>query len=272
MKKLAILITGEMRTCSLGKGTNTTFINTFKQNVLTDDIMKNYEINIFFVTDKADKDKVHNYFGQYLKNLLMLDHNNIQHPLNLQTYIDNYHSYYGLRKNNPDLYPIVNAPRPSYIHMFYKLYCAHQLMTEYEQQYNIKHDYIFRLRPDCHIISKLYPQIKHMENNNLEIMISWDWGYLSTRNLSEHICNLIYHYGKYNYGEIIHSNNILKNLGCDGYHEYAKTHWPCWSESPEVQLWEHIITYFKEYKLDENKISNHNFFVINEDRHTVINW
>ena len=63
MKKIAILITGLMRTNSLADGPNTSFETTFKQYFLNNEITDNYEVNIFLVTDKANDVKVYNYFA-----------------------------------------------------------------------------------------------------------------------------------------------------------------------------------------------------------------
>ena len=49
MKKIAILINGQMRTNSLANGPNTSFETTFKEYILSKEMRDNYEVNIFLV-------------------------------------------------------------------------------------------------------------------------------------------------------------------------------------------------------------------------------
>ena len=251
-KKIAILITGEIRSNSLGTGSNTTFVDTFKKNVLNNDVLNNYDINIFFVTDKIDKNKAHEYFGEYLKDLLQVSFQDIDEPLNLDILISNYLNYYNYRKNNPELFPIVIASRQTYVYTFYKLYVAYKLMKDYETKNLFKHDYILRMRPDSSLETNFYHDIVSLEKNNYEIMFSWDLAYFGKYDIITHICNLIHIYGKYNYGEINHDVNYTRNI-LNGHNlDYLNlsTLWNCWSESPEVQLVEHILSYCYKNNID----------------------
>jgi hypothetical protein len=57
--------------------------------------------------------------------------------------------YYNYRKNNNNLISgVVSNPRECQIYRFYKLLCAYKLMINYENNNNIKHDYIAICRPD----------------------------------------------------------------------------------------------------------------------------
>jgi hypothetical protein len=266
-KKIAILIVGEIRTNSLGKGNNTGFVDTFKKNFLNKDVISNYDINIFFVTDKIDEEKANNYFGDYLKGLIQVSKQN-ENDLNLNEMINNYMNYYNYRKSNPDKYPIT-LPRSSYIHTNYKLYLAYKLMKEYEETNIFNHDYILKIRPDMKFTNNFYDDIKNLENNNLEISFCWDFSYFGRYDIMSHICKLIFLYGKYNYGDIKHDTKYTRNIiFCTyDYLDLSSKLWDNWCESPEVQLFEHVLDYCYKNNIDYNKLSpNLSKMFIFEDR------
>lgn len=276
-KKIAVLIVGQIRTNSLGKGNNTSFENEFKQSILNDEILKNYDVNIFFVTDRIIKEKAYNYFGEKLKGIMETDYEDIDEPLNLNELLNKYMEYYNFRKNNPDKFPIVTHSRQSYIYMFYKLYIAYKLMIEYEVKNDIKHDYILKIRPDCNINSNLNEHINYFENNNLEIMVNYDSAYFGRYDIMCHICKLILCYGKYNFGEIKHDIEYTKQLTYYYSNEIEYLNlsniWSCWCESPEVQLFEHILNYCYNNNINYKKLSpNFGFSSIYSDRYTIVDW
>jgi hypothetical protein len=76
-----------------------------------------------------------------------------------------------------------------------------------------------------------------------------------------HICNIFFVYGKYNIGEYKYDANIINKI-CntlkinykENYYTFGFNIWHCWTESPEVQLWEHILKYFFDNHLNEEHI------------------
>jgi len=266
-KNIAILIVGQIRTNSLGTGNNNTFVNTFKPIFLNDQITEKYNIDIFMVIDKINTEKAFDYFGSHLKKMIQLDYENIKNPLDLDLYIHNYMEFYNYRKNNPQLFPVVTNPRPIYIYKFYKLYCAYVTMKEYEENNNLKYDYIMKIRPDTSFHASFLTDISKFEHHNLELMCYNDYGFFGKYDIMSHICQLIFVYGKYNYKEIKHENWITLNILFHDYYLNLDSQWPCWSESPEVQLIEHIIDYCYcnniSYHLLHNKFNNIHLF---EDR------
>ena len=270
MKKIAILINGQMRTNSLANGPNTSFETTFKEYILSKEMRDNYEVNIFLVTDKANDEKVYNYFGNYLKGFVMQNYDNHDDILDSSNCVKKYLECYNYRKNNPDKFPIVTNPRSEVMYIFYRLYFAYLLMNNYENKHNIKYDYIIRLRTDSFFKQNIYNSIKILDDdNNKHILLSWDWGFLGRYDIMVHICKLIFKYGEYNYGEIKHDNLFTSKIGCDNYLNLSKTTWPCWSESPEVQLFEHILTYVYEKNLNSNAIEKYVFVDLFHDGHNV---
>lgn len=249
-QKIAFLICGEIRSNSLGGGKNIQFEDTFKQNVLSDEVMNGYEVNIFFVTDKIIEEKAYAYFGEHLKGLLQLSFQDIPYPLNLDELVNNYMQFYNYRQNNPTkCHAIAYAPRPTQVHKFYKIYAAYTLMKDCEIKYGFKHDYIINTRPDIALCSNLYKDIENLKTNNLDMILKWDWAYFGRYDIMCHICKLVLCYGKYNYGEIEHdvefTRNILTITSSIINRDYLELNnvWNSWSESPEVQLVEHILSY-----------------------------
>jgi hypothetical protein len=266
-KNIAILVCGQIRRSALYMGDDYRFQDTFVKYILSKDVCENYNINIFFVVDKINKEKLYNIFDNFVKGLLQLDYENIKEPLNLNELDKKYLDYYNNRKKNTDKYPIVDLPRNSYIHKFYKLYCASKLMDDYEKINNIKHDYVMYLRPDTIFTTDLYPHIKRFEHENLEFMCALEYGYFGKYKIMNYLYDLILNYGEYNYGEILHDNCFTRNIRhhenffCDinsniiDYHNFSEKLWRCWSESPEVQVIEHILKYFYENNISYKKLS-----------------
>jgi len=115
------------------------------------------------------------------------------------------------------------------------------------------------------------------ENNNLEILFNYDSAYLGKYNIMCYICKLVLCYGKYNYGEIMHDSKYTQkmthsyNSGTD-YLNLSKI-WSCWSESPEVQLFEHVLNYVYLNNISYEKIScNFPFTGAYLDRYSKVNW
>lgn len=270
MKKIAILISGKMRTNSLANGPNTSFETTFKQYILNNQITDNYEVNIFLVTDKANDEKIYNYFGNYLKGFVMQDYDNHDDILDSSNCVKKYLECYNYRKNNPDKFPIVTNPRIEVMYIFYRLYFAYLLMNNYENKHNIKHDYIIRLRSDLFFKQNIYNYIKILDDdNNKHVIFNWDWGFLGRYDIMVHICKLIFKYGEYNYGEIKHDELITSKIGCANYLNLSIQWASCWSESPEVQLFEHVLNYIYEKNLDSNAIENYSFVDLFPDRNII---
>ena len=257
-KNIAILICGEIRNNWLGDGTDTVFINNFKKNVLNEDVLNNYNVNIFFVTDRINEKKAYNYFGEKLKGLLQLSFQDIDEPLNLDTLIKNYLNYYNYRKSNDAKFKSTFS-REKYVYKYYKVYSAYKLMKKYETNNSIIHDYIFNIRPDISINSNLYNDLILLETKNFEMMFYSEAAEIGKYEIMSHICNLIFVYGKYNYGEIKHEINYTRSiLHSDiDYLELRDKIFSCWTESPEVQLFEHVLEYVYRNNINYDKLYPH---------------
>lgn len=266
-KNVAVLISGQSRSNVLGGGNNEGFINTFKKHLCNNEVFQEYNINIFFVTDKINKEKTIEYFGENLKGLLQLSCETIdeESEIDLNKLIENYLEFYKYRKSNPEKYPSTTCSKEGQVCKFYKVYLAYRLMIKYEKIKNIQHDYILSMRPDVIINDSFLNYIKPLENNNLELYFNWDAAYLGRYDIMSHICKLVFCYGKYNYGDIKHNVEYTRrilypnnpNSGKNELVDYLNWNtelWPGWEESPEVQLVEHTLDYIYKNNIDFNKL------------------
>jgi hypothetical protein len=243
-KHIAILIHGQIRNNILGKGNNTQFIDTFKQSFLNEELLKKYNVNIFLTTDNACPIKLQDYFGSYLKSYVCLDKENIKEPLDIQKYIDKYMYFYNYRKENRVKYPYETAPRAEQLHGMYKRYCSYYLMKEYEIDKHIKYEFIVSIRPDEYFTQSINHLIQLLEQNK-HLLVQNDYTYIGRRDIMCHYLNVIFDYGKYMYNDIIHPDEYIDMFSRSPY-KYrflAEKLWPCWLESPEVQIFEHILAY-----------------------------
>lgn len=263
MVNIAILVAGQIRNSDLGNApycNNTEFTTDFKTNIMNEEILKNYNLDIFFCVDNINTSKLRDLCGSNLKGVLELDKENISEALDLTTLESQYLTYYHYRQNNTDKFPCnISGPRGiNYIQKFYKTYCAYQLMADYENKLNIKYKYILLLRPDNRIYKNFIEMFDYICNNNVELMSCWDWGFLGKYDIMCHYCKLILLYGKYNLGEIKYDLDLVSNIIPSdnlNYYTYIKQ-WSCWTESPEVQSVEHFATYCMRNKIQSNKLNS----------------
>ena len=134
--KIAIMYTGELRTVEKT-------IDLFKKNVLLNDdvhifatVQSTNDYNNFLKTNFGNNLKILNWFNpndavwNNLKNILLKQ-------LQLEDHLKNYIS-----------------SSDSMIE-YYQLYLAYQDMCEFEEDNNIKYDYVVRCRPDCIVTQPL---------------------------------------------------------------------------------------------------------------------
>lgn len=254
-KNLAVLISGTYRGSSLEGGCDRNFEESFTYFVKNDiDLNENYNINIFYATDCCVKQSYIDFFGESLKGYMKTDIENLDPPINLEEYLNIYYKHYEYRKSHPEKFIDVDEPRGnSHLYRFYKLYCAYQKMIEYEKRTNIKYDYIVRLRNDSHFVSSLYPILQIMEDDpKVQIQMYWDYGDVGRYDIMSHICKLFIVYGRYNYKEIIYNDcmgEVCRSMYGNYYDMDLYFLRGGWVESPEVQLYEHIMKYLTDHNI-----------------------
>jgi len=256
-KKIAILVSGQIRNSSLHLGDNTEFETSFKNNVLNQGNTNDYDLHVFFCVDKINTDRLKDLCGDHLKGVIQLDHENIKNPLNVEEIEKQYFEYYNNKRSNPEKYPMCTStyPRSGMVYKMHKLYCAYQLMLEFEEKNNFEYDYILYLRPDNVILKDMNPYFHSFEKDGLILATgNMDWVFFGTREIMSQLCNLVKCYGKYNIGEIIHSEDYHTRI-MGNYYEWAIKIAPeNWSESPEVQCVEHLLDYLYKNNISSQKI------------------
>ena len=259
-KKLAILIFGGIRT-------NNNQFNIFKeglqQYLLTDENKNDYEINFFLGVDNSIGEDLN--FSENIKSIIEIDKETTDNSKNFGidfNLLENKNTkYYQDRINNLEKHHIYSKASPRFegqLRRFYKLYRCYLSMVEYEK--NIKHDFIAIVRPDAIFLNNI--SLKQIFNE-FELAVSWDHFFIGKYDIMEHLCKIIFDYGKYNMGEIIHKNvdKIINDdhiPGCNyyTYKNIKENRWLCWSESPEVQTTEHLFDFIYKNNIDMTKINS----------------
>lgn len=257
-KRVAILITGQIRT---NRNQYHTFRDTCIDNVLNDENKKDCELNVFFSVDNSAGEDLK--ISDSVRSIVEVDkesnHVPCQFSVDLDLLESNYMEHYRNRINNIDASNMFQntPPRAQQVQRFYKVYRAYLSMLEYEEQKGMKHDFIFVTRADAVFYRKI---IFDELLNNYTLLVCWDHVFLGERNIMSHYCKLVFDYGKYNLGEIIHKDvdRVIHNgqqaAGRD-YYTYGHE-WPNWSESPEVQTTEHLFDYINRNCVDMEKVNS----------------
>ena len=97
-KKIAVLVSGQIRNSSLHLGDNVEFETSFKNNVLNQGNTNNYDLHVFFCVDKINTNRLQDLCGDHLKGVIQLDHENEKNPLNVEEIEKTYFEYYNNRR------------------------------------------------------------------------------------------------------------------------------------------------------------------------------
>lgn len=96
--KIAFLFTGQSITNTLSDNNNTEecILNSYNSHIFTEEFKKNYDYDIFIVTDNISIEKVNNYFNNNLKNIYIKNINYIKNKIknndikDIDYYLNNY--------------------------------------------------------------------------------------------------------------------------------------------------------------------------------------
>lgn len=241
-KNIAVLIIGQIRTTSFGGGSDMGFENTCKQYMLSKEVVENYNVNIFLVTDHIDVNHVSNYFGNHLKKVVQLDYED-KNIVDIEHCKRKYHEYYRYRKENRLLLSKNINPIDVYVYFYYKLYYAYFEMKEYEKQTNTVYDFIMFARLDGHFMRHLFPFFQQLENDSVQIICNWDISVIGKKEIMAYVCTLIFEYGKYNIAQIKYEHAMLNVVTNPSNYYGIMNIMHHWTESPEVQLFERIMEF-----------------------------
>jgi len=162
-QKIAIMLTGQIRTNGLSKLSNdTTILDSIRQNLLNDIFKDHYDYDIFISTDQIDINKTIEYFGINLKNINITEENWYYNPI--LTEVESYEYFYN---KYLDTIQKMHEYR-SHIESFYqnyRIYCGYKMIIDNEQKTNTNYDYYIKIRLDSRIMQD-FTQIMLLINKN----------------------------------------------------------------------------------------------------------
>jgi predicted small secreted protein len=195
MQKIAIIYTGEVRTCE-------TTLPLFKKNVLL-----NSDFHVFSVVQSMNnieyfKNIITENIGENLKSLTFFDKNdttwnNLRDELLSNMNIDGSWIYY--LKNSGSIIE------------YYQMYLAYKNMEEYENKHGFSYDYVLRFRTDTVLKDEInfnYEEYSkdYIRNLMYEIKTSMNYDKIISNDTITHFMNVFYYKNRVNYKNIrIHS-------------------------------------------------------------------
>jgi hypothetical protein len=254
-QRVGILFTGNTRSNPLGfsKSPNGDILEGYKNNIFNNEFKEMFDYDIFISTDDIHIQNTISFFGfEHIKNIHILNSITGAEQYYLNDYLnykiapENYYLSNYLQQNFMDCIKYPNS-----ILQNYKILDAYHLLQQYEEKYNVKYDYIVRIRLDLifkfNIMSAFNKLIK---NPNLQIIGHHDFVFIGKSDIMRFYCtSLNRSYGKYNFNETNHlfNNNLI---GYNHYNEWKQIDSKRWTYAPEVQAWETLFEYCKLNNLD----------------------
>jgi len=199
MKRVAILFPGKMRSNSLNPfyKDDDIIINSIKKYLLNNSFKNNYDYDIYFSTDTIDLLYALKTFGNNLKNVQLVDLDNV-HSTENDWYLNEIkHKIKGFEYYKEKYLKIdfKNEDKClSHINQYYRLYCAYNMAKCYEEENNIKYDYFIRIRPDSRLMQDVSLLFEIMETTNKLFITEHEQIYIVKPELQE-IFKLIEYYG-----------------------------------------------------------------------------
>lgn len=243
-KRVGIIYSGQTRSNSLNPNYNNDniILDATSKFFLNNEFKDRYNYDVFFSVDIINVSKAKEYFGENLKNIHITETNWYMHPIEEIIPEFNYFHNKFLQIDFQNL--------PNHEHGFYQYYimfCAYKLLKDYQQNNNIKYDYLVRIRPDIRLMQDIIPLFNILENTNKEIILEHDFQFILKYDLEE-LFNFVNFYGHYKnpvepqniniFKHFVHENH-LNSFVSDGSTRFA----------PERQFGE----YLNEVILKKNK-------------------
>jgi hypothetical protein len=208
-KKIAIMFVGQIRTNGLSGTDNeepNKILVSIDKYLLNNNFKHFYDYDIFISTDKICIEKAKSYFGENLKNINITEDNWFYNSLKNENEIKNYDFFY-----NQYLDRVINYKEyNSYTGCFYqnyRIYCAYNMILDYEQKTNIDYYYYIKIRMDSVLMQDFNQLMMFIEMNNKKICMEHDH-LIIVNNEYKHIFNFINFIGIYQY-KIDNSDGIF---------------------------------------------------------------
>lgn len=162
-KRVAILFSGQMRTNSLNSDYNNDnlILEELRKNFINTEFNNNYDYDVYFSVDSIDINKTKDFFGDHLKNIHITEQNWYMNPI--ESAVPEY-SYFHNKYLKIDFQNCDNHAHALY--QYYRMYCAYNLLKNYQKNNNVKYDYLVRIRPDIRLMQDITPLFNILETSN----------------------------------------------------------------------------------------------------------
>jgi len=282
--RVAVLVVGEPRAAgNMGRPETDcasrcpcSFERSVLTHVLTEDNERDCAVDMFFCSGRINRSVVHAAFGHRVKSITETACGPPDAPerwgVDISRLAEQLTGYYEARARGPAKFPLCVGGAAGHwcpgraaetIKRFYKRWRAYKAMCNYEAETGISYDYILLLRPDCHFAAPM--RLGEMAPGTHALLAVRDWLYFGERAIMEHLCLIVFSYGRGNFGEKMREG--VDRLFAD-YYAYKQIGevrpdqvtlpvgpWIGWSESPEVFQTEHILDYCDEHGVDIRRIA-----------------
>lgn len=249
-QKIAIMLTGQMRTNGLSNDSNDTIIlDSIKKYLLNNTFKENFEYDVFISTDQIDINKTKEYFGNNLNNINLTEKNWYYNPISVEveSYEYFYNKYLDIIKNKPEY--------NSYIGPFYqnyRIYCCYKMIIDNEEKTNTHYDYYIKIRPDSIITQDFTQLMLLIINSNKKICMEHDH-IIIVNNEYKDIFKFIHFIGLYQFN-IHNDDKMFKHLFPPWQYDICEEqNYNLYFFCPERQLIEYIRSLANENKELLNK-------------------
>ena len=258
MKKVCVLIVGQMRTNSLSGESLTTLavLDSMRKYIFN----SSFDSDVFISTDNIDLKKASDFFGDSLKNVHISKHNNtpdfflknIEEKTPSLEYFFNLYDTYDLDGNDSFKYQV---------NQFYRALCCFNMVEDY-----MKYDYIMIMRPDLLYYRDLSYMVDYLnKTEDCKLVGNLNYYAMGRPEIMKHYCDLSYKFGSYNKNK--KNYNITTNNICSS-EFFNDVDTKRWTFSPEIQLACHLY----EYCLAENLVIDKTLCMVSCEVLIVRHW
>ena len=252
-KRIAICLTGQVRTNSCCTDVNTPVFESWEKYFLNDEFKNAYEYDFYISTDKdIDIEKTLKFLGEeHIKNIHFFKENTeIDSYYKPCKKLKEYKKCYNVYKNkmliNKDI-----ITEPVYLNNFILLYRYYDCLNMIEKS-GIKYDYIINTRFDTIFMENINNYISQL-NEIILFACRGNIFIVGKEDIMKYHLNIMEVYGDYNY---LDNKYQFKDGGGSAWYnsdEYYKINYVQFKNSNELQIAEHFFNYCKINNLNVDK-------------------
>ena len=207
-------------------------LDATKKHLLNNDFINKYDYDVFFSVDSIDVQKATDFFGENLKNIHLTEKNwYLRTPKESITDYSIYHKKFLANDFKG------KETHETGVYQYYRLYCAYNMMKEYQTETNTTYDFVVRIRPDIRLMQNVMPLFNILEKTDCLILSEHEQLCIVKYELHE-MFDFIKYIGSYN--ESIYAKRYIYN------HYTRKEH------GGEFGLDDHTLMYSPEKQFMDN--------------------